>query len=212
MSQITSAVALMRPNTIDKQNKKKFIFVFFCCHMQYNHNRKKKWNTVEIRIWKNKHKTSKTRKRDEKTLTEKSLSKGQRIDKKLVDGLLPLLSLEIPSLPSVIWEGIWKSPSGSAESARKLFLWDFKFPVIDILGGNPEDFRVETVVRMLLDDKQPWIFGEEGGGIEREVAEWEQAPDNIVMFHKWLWPFALPSPPSYAGPINSYVSNPKKVY
>lgn len=83
-------------------------------------------------------------------LTEKSLSKGQRTDKKEVDALPLLLSLEA----SPTW---LVPPSGSADFARSLFLPETQFPFLENLCESEEKL---------------WA-----GFVEEESTDWEQARD-----------------------------------
>lgn len=65
------------------------------------------------------------------TLTEKSLSKGQRTDKKEVDALPLLLSLEV----STTW---LVSASWSADFAWSLFFPETQFPFLENLWESEE--------------------------------------------------------------------------
>lgn len=76
--------------------------------------------------------------------TEKSLSKGQRNDNKLVDGLAPLLLETAPFSRENFVGNLLVSASDSLEFTRNLLLLrETQFPVVKNLRENGEHLRVE---------------------------------------------------------------------
>ena len=88
-----------------------------------------------------------------KRLTEKSLSKGQRNDNKLVDGLPPFLELSTFSRENFVGN-LLVSASESAEFAWNLLLRKTQFPLVKNLWENGEYTTVEDEIEVVVNLNQ----------------------------------------------------------
>lgn len=112
-------------------------------------------------------------------LTPKSLSKGQRTDKKLVDGF-PAFSVTV-IFSSVTWL-VWSiSASDFAGFALNLLPGETQFPVLHNVEDPEEKFvRDRGILGFRGRICFPWCWGGDTGKKEKE-REWENSRDVIVV-------------------------------
>lgn len=102
-----------------------------------------------------------------KRLTEKSLSKGQRNDNKLVDGLPPFLELSTFSRENFVGN-LLVSASESAEFAWNLLLRKTQFPLVKNLWENGEYTTVEDEIEVVGNGKCLVCGKKEWDGFEEQ--------------------------------------------